>query len=41
MQLYKNCNSMFNKIKSEVLAKRNIEEIIDREMAMIEKANEK
>jgi hypothetical protein len=32
---------MFNKIKTEVLGKRNIEDIIDREMAMIEKANEK
>ena len=41
MQLYKNCNAMYNKIKNEVISRRNIEDIIDREMAYIEKTNEK
>ena len=41
MQLFKNCNTMYNKIKNEVISRRNIEDIIDREMAYIEKTNEK
>ncbi len=41
MQLFKNCNAMYNKIKNEVISRRNIEDIIDREMAYIEKTNEK
>jgi hypothetical protein len=41
MQLYKNCNGMYNKIKSEVISRKNIEDIIDREMAQIDKTNEK
>lgn len=40
-QLYKNCNNLFNKIKTEVISRKDIEKVIDREMAMIEKANEK
>ncbi len=32
---------MYNKIKNDVISKRNIDDIIDREMAYIEKTNEK
>jgi hypothetical protein len=32
---------MYNKIKNEVISRRNIEDIIDREMAYIDKTNEK
>jgi hypothetical protein len=40
-QMHKSCRMLFNKLQQEALNRENIEKVIDREMAQIEKANEK